>query len=165
MCDQREADYGFGAAAAEAAEVAASAAALAAAAESAAADAAESAAAAGGVVSVVGAGASVLLPQALNTSAATKALNASLVFIYRYPRKYILIKLKGRACFRASTQTSRPILEGFTSISYHFRRSCTGCNVKQRSRSDARPVESVSCCCGVWCILGATLRQFYGSKA
>jgi hypothetical protein len=91
MSDQHEADYGFGAAAAEAADVAASAAALAAAAESAAADAAESAAA-GGVASVVGAGASVLLPQALNTSAATKALKASLVFIYRYPRKYILIK-------------------------------------------------------------------------
>jgi hypothetical protein len=81
-------DYGFGAAAAEAADDAASAAALAAAAESAAAEAAESAGAAagGGVVSVVGAGASVLLPQALNTSAATKALKASLVFIYRYPR-------------------------------------------------------------------------------
>jgi hypothetical protein len=78
-------DYGFGAA--DAAEDAASAAALAAAAESAAADAAESiGAAAGGVASVVGAGASVLLPQALNTNAATKALNASLVFIYRYPR-------------------------------------------------------------------------------
>jgi hypothetical protein len=82
MWGQREADYGFGAAAAEAA----SAAALAAAAESAAAEAAESAAAAGGVASVVGAGASVLLPQAPNTSAATKAVNASLVFIYRYPR-------------------------------------------------------------------------------
>jgi len=82
-----EADYGFGAAAAEAADDAASAAALAAAAESAAAEAAESAgAAAGGAVSVVGAGASVLLPQALSTSAATKALRANLVFIYRYPR-------------------------------------------------------------------------------
>jgi hypothetical protein len=78
--------YGFGAAAAEAADDAASAAALAAAAESAAEVAAESAAAGGGVVSVVGAGASVLLPQALNTNAATKALKASLVFIYRYPR-------------------------------------------------------------------------------
>jgi hypothetical protein len=85
QCDRREANYGFGAAAAEAADVAASAAALAAAAESAAAEAAESEAA-GGVVSVVGAGASVLLPQALSTSAATKALKASLVFIYRYPR-------------------------------------------------------------------------------
>jgi hypothetical protein len=86
MCDQLEAVYGFGAAAAEAADDAASAAALAAVAESAAAEAAESAAAGGGVVSVVGAGASVLLPQALSTSAATKALKASLVFIYRYPR-------------------------------------------------------------------------------
>jgi len=87
MWGQREATYYFGAAAAEAAD-AASAAALAAAAESAAAEAAESAGAAagGGVVSVVGAGASVLLPQALSTNAATKALNASLVFIYRYPR-------------------------------------------------------------------------------
>jgi hypothetical protein len=84
-----EANYGFGAAAAEAADDAASAAALAAAAESAAAEPAASgagAAAGGGAVSVVGAGASVLLPQALSTSAATKALKASLVFIYRYPK-------------------------------------------------------------------------------
>ena len=90
MGSASEANYGFGAAAAEAADDAASAAALAAAAESAAALAAESAGAeAGGgltVTSVVGAGASVLLPHALNTSAATKALIANLVFIYRYPR-------------------------------------------------------------------------------
>jgi hypothetical protein len=79
-----EPNYGF---AADAALEAASAAELAAAAESAAAEAAESAAAAGGgVVSTAGAGASVLLPQALSMNAATKALNASLVFIYRYPR-------------------------------------------------------------------------------
>jgi hypothetical protein len=80
-----EPDYGF---AADAALEAASAAELAAAAESAAAEAAESAGAAagGGVVSTAGAGASVLLPQALSTNAATKALKASLVFIYRYPR-------------------------------------------------------------------------------
>jgi hypothetical protein len=81
-------DYGFGADAADAADEAASAAALAAAAESAAAEAAASGAgvaAGGGVVSVVGAGASVLLPQALSTTAATNALIASLVFIYRYP--------------------------------------------------------------------------------
>jgi hypothetical protein len=72
--------------AADAAE-AASEAALAAAAESAAAEAAASGAAAGGgVVSAAGAGASVLLPQALKTNAATSALRASLVFIYRYPR-------------------------------------------------------------------------------
>jgi membrane protein involved in colicin uptake len=87
-----EANYGFGAVAAEAAAAAAvaeSLAALAAPAESAAAEAADSIAGAmagAGVASVVGAGASVLLPQALRTSAATKALNASLVFIYRYPR-------------------------------------------------------------------------------
>ena len=62
--------------AADAALEAASAAALAA--------AAESAAAGGG--DAAGAGASVLLPQALSTNAATKALKASLVFIYRYPR-------------------------------------------------------------------------------
>ena len=80
-----EANYGFGAAAAEAADDAASAAELAAAAESAAADAAESAGGGLTVTSVVGAGASVLLPQALSTSAATKALKANLVFIYRYP--------------------------------------------------------------------------------
>jgi len=85
-----EANYGFGAAAADAADDAASAAALAAAAESAAAEAAESAAAGGGVESVVGAGASVLLPQALRKSAATRALNASLVFIYRYPRNLMV---------------------------------------------------------------------------
>jgi hypothetical protein len=79
-----EAYYGF---AADAADEAASAAALAALASLAAADAAESAAeAAGGVASAAGAGgASVLLPQALSTNAATKALRASLVFIYRYP--------------------------------------------------------------------------------
>jgi hypothetical protein len=79
-----EAYYGF---AADAALAAASAAALAAAAESAAEEAAESAGAeAGGDVSAAGAGASVLLPQALSTNAATKALRTSLVFIYRYPR-------------------------------------------------------------------------------
>ena len=81
-----EAYYGF---AADAALDAASAAEVAAAAaESAAEEAAASAAgaAAGGVVSAAGAGASVLLPQALSTNAATKALKASLVFIYRYPR-------------------------------------------------------------------------------
>ena len=75
-----EPNYGF---AADAALEAASAAELAAAAESAAAALAE--AAAGGVVSAAGAGTSVLLPQALSTNAATKALKASLVFIYRYP--------------------------------------------------------------------------------
>jgi hypothetical protein len=80
--------YGF---AADAAALAASAAALAAAAESAAAAEAASAAgaAAGGVVSTAGAGASVLLPQALSMNAATKALKASLVFIYRYPRNFM----------------------------------------------------------------------------
>ena len=71
------------------AALAASVAALAAAPASEAAEAAASgagAAAGGGVVSAAGAGASVLLPQALSTNAATKALKASLVFIYRYPR-------------------------------------------------------------------------------
>jgi len=79
-----EACYYFGA---DAAEEAASAAALAALASLAAADGGDvSAAGAGGVVSAAGAGgASVLPPQALNTTTATKALRASLVFIYRYP--------------------------------------------------------------------------------
>jgi hypothetical protein len=78
--------YGF---AAEAALAAASAAALAAAAESAAAEAAASAAgAAAGGGAAAGAGASVLLPQALSMNAATKAVRASLVFIYRYPRNF-----------------------------------------------------------------------------
>ena len=81
-----EAYYGF---AADAALAAASAAALAAAAESAAAEAAASAAgAAAGGGAAAGAGASVLLPQALSMNAATKAVRASLVFIYRYPRKF-----------------------------------------------------------------------------
>jgi hypothetical protein len=80
-----EAYYGF---AADAADEAASAAALAALASLAAAEAAESAAeAAEGVASGAGAGgASVLAPQALSTNAAAKALRASLVFIYRYPK-------------------------------------------------------------------------------
>jgi hypothetical protein len=78
--------YGF---AAEAALAAASAAALAAAAESAAAEAAASAAgAAAGGGAAAGAGASVLLPQALSMNAATRAVRASLVFIYRYPRNF-----------------------------------------------------------------------------
>jgi hypothetical protein len=80
--------YGF---AADAALDAASADAAAAAAASEAAEAAASAAGAaagGGVVSAAGAGASVLLPQALSTNAATKALKASLVFIVSIPQKY-----------------------------------------------------------------------------
>jgi hypothetical protein len=80
-----EAYYGF---AADAALAAASAAALAAAAESAAAEAAASAAGAAAGGAAAGAGASVLLPQALSMNAATKAVRASLVFIYRYPRKF-----------------------------------------------------------------------------
>jgi len=80
-----EPNYGF---AADAALAASAAELAAAAAESAAEEAAASAGAeaGGGVVSAAGAGASVLLPQALSTNAATKALKASLVFIYRYPR-------------------------------------------------------------------------------
>jgi hypothetical protein len=82
-----EAYYCF---AADAALEAASAAELAAAAAESAAEAAAAsaagAAAGGGVVSAAGAGASVLLPQALSTNATAKALKASLVFIYRYPR-------------------------------------------------------------------------------
>jgi hypothetical protein len=110
--------YGF---AADAALDAASAAELAAAAESAAAEAAESAGAAGGgVVSAAGAGASVLLPQPLNTNAAAKALRASLVFIYRYPRNFEK-EILGRACCWAFTHKSAAILECFTSISYLFR--------------------------------------------
>jgi len=86
MWDQpRAAGYGF---AADAALLAASAAAPAALAASAAAGAGAGAAAGGGVVSAAGAGASVLLPQALSMNTATKALKASLVFIYRYPRNF-----------------------------------------------------------------------------
>jgi hypothetical protein len=119
MWDQPRALYGF---AAEAALAAASVAALAAAAESAA--GAAGAAAGGGVGSAAaGAGASVLLPQALSTNAATRALKASLVFIYRYPRDF-KDKYVGRACcFWAFTQMSEPILECFASLSYLFRAS------------------------------------------
>jgi hypothetical protein len=83
-----EAYYGFAADAALAAELAAASAdALAAAAESAAEEAAASAAGAG-AGAAAGAGASVLLPQALSMNAATRAVRASLVFIYRYPRNF-----------------------------------------------------------------------------
>jgi hypothetical protein len=111
-----EADYGF---AAEAALDAASAAALAAAAESAAADAAASAAGAAAGVSTTGAGASVLLPQALRTNATAKALRASLVFIYRYPR-INKEKFKAERIVLAHYQKSGPILEGFKPFSYLF---------------------------------------------
>jgi hypothetical protein len=40
--------------------------------------------------SAAGAGASVLLPQALRMNAAAMALIASLVFIYRYPKFYLV---------------------------------------------------------------------------
>jgi hypothetical protein len=121
-------DYGF---AADAALEAASAAALAAAAESAAAEAAESAAAAGGggVGSAAGAGASVLLPQALSTNAATKALKASLVFIYRYPRNFKDKKYWPSVLFWAFTQKSAGILEGFATLSYLFRPALHAFNV------------------------------------
>jgi hypothetical protein len=126
-----EADYGF---AAEAALDAASAAALAAAAESAAADAAASAAGAaagGGVVSAAGAGASVLLPQALRTNAATKALRASLVFIYRYPR-INKEKFKAERIVLAHYQKSGPILEGFQPFSYLFCKAAYAWNARNR---------------------------------
>jgi hypothetical protein len=108
-----EANYGF---AADAALEAASAAEFAAAAaESAADEAAASAAgaAAGGVVSAAGAGASVLLPQALSTNAATKALKASLVFIYRYPRN-IKNKILRPSLLLGFHPKSAAILECFT---------------------------------------------------
>ena len=114
-----EAYYGF---AAEAALAAASAAALAAAAESAAAEAAASAAgAAAGGGAAAGAGASVLLPQALSMNAATKAVRASLVFIYRYPRNFEGKKFRPSVLFLGYTQMSRSILECFGAISYLFR--------------------------------------------
>jgi hypothetical protein len=69
--------------------------------------------AAGGGVTTTGAGASVLLPQALNMNAATKAVKASLVFIYRYPRNFKDKKFRPSLLFWAFTQMSRRILEGF----------------------------------------------------
>jgi hypothetical protein len=62
-----------------------------------------------------------LLPQALNMNAATKAVKASLVFIYRYPRNFKDKKFRPSLLFWAFTQLSRRILEGFARISYHFR--------------------------------------------
>jgi hypothetical protein len=125
-----EAYCGF---AADAALAAASAAALAAAAESAAAEAAASAAGAAGGGEAAGAGASVLLPQALSMNAATRAVRASLVFIYRYPRKFKDKKFRPSVLFWADTQMSRPILEGFGSISYLFRLRARAFNVENRS--------------------------------
>ena len=78
-----EPNYGFAEEAASAAELAA-----AAASDAAESEGAGAAAGGGGVVSAAGAGASVLLPQALSMNAATKAVRASLVFIYRYPRNF-----------------------------------------------------------------------------
>jgi hypothetical protein len=123
--------YGF---AAEAALAAASAAALAAAAESAAAEAAASAAGAAAGGAAAGAGASVLLPQALSMNAATKAVRASLVFIYRYPRNLKGKNLGRACCFWACTQTSRSILECFGAISYHFRQTSHAFNAGNRAR-------------------------------
>jgi hypothetical protein len=126
-----EAYCGF---AADAALAAASAAALAAAAESAAAEAAASAAgAAAGGGEAAGAGASVLLPQALSMNAATRAVRASLVFIYRYPRKFKDKKFRPSVLFWADTQMSRAILECFGSISYLFRLRPRAFNVGNRS--------------------------------
>jgi hypothetical protein len=116
------ANYGF---AADAALAAASLAALAAAAS----EAGAGAAAGGGVGSAAGAGASVLLPQALSTNAATKALKASLVFIYRYPRNFKDKYLGRKCCFWAFTQMSEPILECFASLSYLFRVTSHAFNV------------------------------------
>jgi hypothetical protein len=90
----------FAGAAAEAAEFAASAAALAAFAESAAEEAelAASEAAAGAVVvSAAGAGGASVLAQAPSTNATTKALRASLVFIYDTP-EYLWIKRYRQTC-------------------------------------------------------------------
>jgi hypothetical protein len=72
-------------------------------------------------VSTAGAGASVLLPQALSTNAATKALKASLVFIYQYPRNCKDKKFRPRVLFWAFTQMSAGILECFDPFSYLFR--------------------------------------------
>jgi hypothetical protein len=124
-----EAYYGF---AAEAAEAAISEAALAALASLDAAGA--GAIAAGGVVSAAGAGgASVLLPQALRTTAAAKAHRASLVFIYRYPKN--IYGLNGHSDTGSSwayAKRSFRILEGFTRFSYLFRRTLTPINVAGR---------------------------------
>jgi hypothetical protein len=113
-------------AAEEAADAAASAAgAMAEEAASAAAEAGDSAAGAGGAS---------VLAQAPSTSAATKALRASLVFIYRYPRKFKDVK--------QPRQTS--LSSGFTQIAGRdFRGFCY--NFKSVSQLNAEFSRSTPC--------------------
>jgi hypothetical protein len=79
-------------------------------------------------VSAAGAGASVLLPQALSTNAAAKAQKLSLVFIYRYPENY-KEKFKAELFVLAHQQKSTMILKGFTAFSYLFSLTPCGCSV------------------------------------
>jgi hypothetical protein len=58
-------------------------------------------------------GASVLLPQALSTNAATKALKASLVFIYRYPGNYKDKKFRPSVLFLGLHPNVRHDFRGF----------------------------------------------------
>ncbi len=64
-------------------------------------------------MSAAGAGASVLLPQALSMNAATKAQKLSLVFIYRYPE---IIKRKLKA--------ERFVLAHYPNVHDDFRGFC-----------------------------------------
>jgi hypothetical protein len=75
-----------------------------------------------------------LLPQALSMNAATKAVKASLVFIYRYPENFMDKKFRPSVVFGLETQMSEAILEGFAAISYHFRDAARAFNVGNRER-------------------------------
>jgi Xaa-Pro dipeptidase len=69
-----------------------------------------------------------LLPQALSMNTATKALKASLVFIYRYPRNFGK-KFWPSLWFWALTQKSPEILECFCALSYLFRPALHAFNI------------------------------------
>jgi Xaa-Pro dipeptidase len=124
--------YGFGADAALAAALAAAAASAAAVAAASAAGAAG--AAAGGGVAAAGAGASVLLPQALSTSAATKALRAILVFIYRYPRNLRIKKRRPSVLFLGLYPKVQPDFRGFHPNFISLSPLINAFNVKDRHR-------------------------------
>ena len=64
-------------------------------------------------MTTTGAGASVLLPQALSMNAATKAVKASLVFIYRYPRKFKEKKFRPSVLFLGLYPNVRGDFRGF----------------------------------------------------
>ena len=67
-------------------------------------------------MSAAGAGASVLLPQALSMNAATKAQKLSLVFIYRYPKNYLRKSLGAELFVLAHHPNTETDFRGFHPI-------------------------------------------------